>query len=112
MTDIRKLLATNIRAYRAELGLTQSKLAEKVETATHYIAMIEGCKKFPSAAMLERIAAALERDTPELFAMNPVQDDWKEEILFEMNEFIVKKLEYHRQYKTKPENGPKKLTGF
>jgi transcriptional regulator with XRE-family HTH domain len=97
MTDIRKLLATNIRSYRAELGLTQSSLAEKANTATHYIAMIEGCKKFPSAAMLERIATALDRDAPELFAMNPVQDDWKDEILSEMGEFIMKKLECHRQ---------------
>jgi transcriptional regulator with XRE-family HTH domain len=103
MTDIRKLLATNIKAYRAELGLTQSRLAEKAETATHYIAMIEGCKKFPSAAMLERIATALDRDSPELFAMTPVQDDWKGEILSEMDEFITKKLECHRQkLKTKP----------
>jgi transcriptional regulator with XRE-family HTH domain len=103
MTDIRKLLATNIKAYRAELGLTQSRLAEKAGTATHYIAMIEGCKKFPSATMLERIAAALDRDSPELFAMNPVQDDWKGEILSEMGEFIAKKFEFHRQKsKTKP----------
>ncbi|MDR0554634.1 MAG: helix-turn-helix transcriptional regulator [Treponema sp.] len=97
MTDIRKLLAANIKTYRAELGLTQSRLAEKADTATHYIAMIEGCKKFPSAAMLERIAAALDRDPPELFAMNVVQDDWKGEILSEMGEFITKKLECHRQ---------------
>jgi transcriptional regulator with XRE-family HTH domain len=96
MTDIRKLLAANIKAYRAELGLTQARLAEKAETATHYIAMIEGCRKFPSADMLERIAAALERDAPELFAINPIQDDWKGEILSEMGEFIAQKLERHR----------------
>jgi transcriptional regulator with XRE-family HTH domain len=103
MTDIRKLLAANIKAYRAELGLTQSRLAEKAGTATHYIAMIEGCKKFPSAAMLERIATALGRDSPELFAMIPVQDDWKGEILSEMGDFIAKKLESHRQkLKMKP----------
>ncbi|GHV72710.1 hypothetical protein AGMMS49940_00120 [Spirochaetia bacterium] len=97
MTDIKKLLAANIKAYRAELGLTQSKLAEKADTATQYIAMIEGCKKFPSAAMLERIATALERDPPELFTIIPVQDDWKGEILSEMGEFITEKLESHRQ---------------
>jgi transcriptional regulator with XRE-family HTH domain len=97
MTDIRKLLAANIKAYRARLGFTQAKLAEKADTATHYIAMIEGCRKFPSADMLERIATALDRDTPELFAMNPIQDDWKGEILSELDEFIVKKLECHRE---------------
>jgi transcriptional regulator with XRE-family HTH domain len=97
MTDIRKLLAANIKAYRAGLGFTQSKLAEKADTATHYIAMIEGCRKFPSADMLERIATALDRDTPELFAMNPIQDDWKGKILSEMDEFIAQKLECHRK---------------
>jgi transcriptional regulator with XRE-family HTH domain len=97
MTDIRELLAANIKAYRAELGFTQAKLAERADTATHYIAMIEGYRKFPSANMLERIATALDRDTPELFAMNPVQDDWKGEILSEMDEFIVKKIEHHRK---------------
>jgi transcriptional regulator with XRE-family HTH domain len=102
MTDIRKLLAANIKAYRAELGFTQSKLAEKADTATHYIAMIEGCRKFPSADMLERIAAALERDTPELFALNPIQEDWKGEILSEMGAFITKKLEHHRTKCKKP----------
>jgi hypothetical protein len=29
--------------------------------------------------------------------MNPVQDDWKGEILSEIDEFITKKLESHRQ---------------
>lgn len=96
MTDIRKLLAANIKAFRTELGLTQARLAERVETATHYIAMIEGCRKFPSADMLERIATALERDTPELFAITPLQDDWKEEILSEIGEFITNKLEGYR----------------
>jgi transcriptional regulator with XRE-family HTH domain len=96
MTDIRELLAANIRAYRAERGLTQAKLAEKAGTATHYIAMIDGCKKFPSVNMLERIAGALERDSHELFAINPIQDDWKEEILSEIDKFITEKLERHR----------------
>jgi transcriptional regulator with XRE-family HTH domain len=50
------------------LGISQAKLAEKVNTAPTYIAMIELEKKFPSVDMLERIAAALEIDPPELFS--------------------------------------------
>jgi transcriptional regulator with XRE-family HTH domain len=53
---------------RRFLGLSQAKLAEKLNSATTYIAMVEGQKKFPSVEMLERIAAALEIDTPELFS--------------------------------------------
>ena len=93
MTNIRRLLATNIKIYRNELGITQSKLAEKANTATHYIAMIEGCKNFPSPEMIERIAAALEKDSADLFAINPIQQDWKETILADIEQMIHHRLE-------------------
>jgi transcriptional regulator with XRE-family HTH domain len=57
-----------MKAKRQDLGLSQVRLAEKVNTAPTYIAMIELEKKFPSVEMLERIAAALEIDAPELFS--------------------------------------------
>ena len=50
------------------MGLSQAKLAEKVDTSTHYIGMIETRKNFPSPEMLERIAAALGIDTIDLFS--------------------------------------------
>jgi transcriptional regulator with XRE-family HTH domain len=68
MTDIRALLAENIKKRRKMLDISQSVLAEKAETSTNYIAQIEQCKKFPSSEMLERIAVALEMDSPELFS--------------------------------------------
>jgi transcriptional regulator with XRE-family HTH domain len=70
MTSLRALLAHNIKEQRRILGITQSKLAEKVETSTHYIGQIELGNKFPTPEMLERIAAALEIDSPQLFSMN------------------------------------------
>jgi len=72
MTDIRLILAENMKKYRKILGISQEKLAEKMNTAPNYIAMIEVGKKFPSAGMLERIALALNVDTPELFTTNNV----------------------------------------
>jgi len=63
MTDIRVLLAYNIKKRRKALGISQEKLAEKVSTSTHYIGQIEQKNKFPSPEMMERIAAALEIDT-------------------------------------------------
>jgi len=72
MTDIRLILAENMKKYRKILGISQEKLAEKMDTAPNYIAMIEVGKKFPSASMLERIALALNVDTPELFTTNTV----------------------------------------
>jgi transcriptional regulator with XRE-family HTH domain len=70
MTNLRELLAHNIKERRRILGITQAKLAEKVDTSTHYIGQIELGNKFPSPEMLERIAAALEIDSPQLFSMN------------------------------------------
>ncbi|AEF84146.1 conserved domain protein [Treponema primitia ZAS-2] len=61
-------MAKNMKAYRNALGLSQAKLAEKVDTSTHYIGMIETKIKFPSPEMLERIAKALEIDTIALFS--------------------------------------------
>jgi len=48
-------------------------LAERVNTATNYIAAIEAGRRFPSVEILEKIASALEIDAPELFAMKNVQ---------------------------------------
>jgi transcriptional regulator with XRE-family HTH domain len=69
MTSLRALLAANMKEQRRILGLSQAKLAERVNTSTHYIGMIEKERKFPSPEMLERIAAALGIDSPELFSM-------------------------------------------
>jgi transcriptional regulator with XRE-family HTH domain len=54
---------------RHNLRISQSKLAERVNTSTHYIGMVENQKKFPTPEMLERIAAALEIDAPNLFSI-------------------------------------------
>jgi transcriptional regulator with XRE-family HTH domain len=72
MTDIRQVLAENMKKYRKIQGISQAKLAESINTATNYIAMIEIGKKFPSARMLEQIARALNVDTPELFTTQNV----------------------------------------
>jgi transcriptional regulator with XRE-family HTH domain len=57
-----------MKEHRRILGITQAQLAERVNTSTNYIALIETEKKFPKPEMLERIAVALEIDPPALFA--------------------------------------------
>jgi len=74
MTSLRALLSCNIKKRRRILGYSQAKLAEKAETSAHYIAQIEQENKFPSPEMLERIAAALEFDSPQLFSMESSYD--------------------------------------
>jgi transcriptional regulator with XRE-family HTH domain len=82
MTNLRTLLAFNMKEQRKSLKLSQAKLAEKIDTSTNYIAVIESGKKFPSPEMLGRIASALEIDTTDLFSLkhlpakspNPTQE--------------------------------------
>jgi len=68
ITNIRDVLANNMKAYRNASGISQAKLAEKAGTSTHYIGMIETGKNFPSPEMIERIAIALGIDTVDLFS--------------------------------------------
>jgi len=75
MTSLRSLLAYNMKDRRQILGVSQAKLAEKVKTSTHYIGQIELENKFPSPEMLERIAVALEIDTPQLFSIDTFSED-------------------------------------
>ena len=73
MTNIRELLAANLKSYRTARGWSQAKLAEKAGTSTQYIAMIETKIKFPSSKMLHKLAGALGIEPAELFvkAINP-----------------------------------------
>ena len=57
-----------MKAQRRILGITQAELAERVDTSTNYIALIETEKKFPKPEMLERIAVAFEIEPHALFA--------------------------------------------
>jgi len=96
MTNLRQVLALNMRERRYALGFSQAKLAEKVNTAPTYIAMIELEKKFPSVEMLERIASALAVDTIELFSIKPLPKDTlkklQKTVLLDFEKILAKKL--------------------
>jgi transcriptional regulator with XRE-family HTH domain len=92
---------------RRALGLSQAKLAEKVNLAPTYIAMIELEKKFPSVEVLERIAAALDMDAPELFSMRsyPAEllNKLHEAVLADFGNVIVSRLdEFEQNSKDRP----------
>jgi transcriptional regulator with XRE-family HTH domain len=100
MTSIRDLLAKNMKAYRHALGISQAKLAEKVDTSSHYIGMIETKNKYPSPEMLERIADAMGIDPIDLFSkeinlpeiMKTYQKAALEDIKGVLNQVIDEKL--------------------
>jgi len=75
MKNIKEVLAKNLKINRLKLGLTQEKLAEKTEISTHYPVMVELARKFPSADMLGRLAAALEIEPHELFSMPGIAEN-------------------------------------
>jgi len=107
MTELRKILSANMKAYRAELGLTQEKLAELVNTATNYIAQIENGKRFPTDKMLEKIAFALQKRVYELFSVvhyeNKMEKDWQTQILTDLANYInVRIIELKNNYANKP----------
>jgi transcriptional regulator with XRE-family HTH domain len=75
MTQIRDVLAENLKKHRQARGWSQAVLAEKTKTSTHYIGMLETMNKFPSSEMIQKLAAALDIDPTELFSkeIDPVE---------------------------------------
>jgi transcriptional regulator with XRE-family HTH domain len=92
MVHLKSVLASNIKSRRKILGLTQESLAEKVNTATTYITMIESGQRTPSFKMIERIAEVLGVEAPELFAMKnyPPESSSKirEELMDRFDQFL------------------------
>ena len=68
MTNIRDVLADNLKQFRQARGWSQAYLAEKTETSTNYIGMLEKSIKFPSSEMIHKLANALEIDPTDLFS--------------------------------------------
>ncbi|MDR0474422.1 MAG: helix-turn-helix transcriptional regulator [Treponema sp.] len=75
MANTREILAKNLKENRQRLGLTQSELAEKANISTNFVAMIELKHKFPAPETLDRLAAALGLQVPELFVTQAVPED-------------------------------------
>ena len=97
MNNLRVLLSNNIKERRRILGISQAQLAEKVSTSTHYIGQIEQKNKFPSPEMLERIASALEIDSPQLFSMSSFSDEaikrFREGILSDIEKSVTQAVD-------------------
>jgi len=104
MTNIRELLAINLKNLRASRGWSQAKLAEKAKTSTQYIGMIETKIKYPSSSMVQRLAIAFDIDPSELFqkdidpqttmknAKKAVLEDLSEEICSIINNLVAEKV--------------------
>ena len=67
MTDIKEVLATNLRNFRLAHGWSQAVLAEKSGVTPNYIGMLENKIKFPSPDTIQKLSVALDIDPTELF---------------------------------------------
>lgn len=96
LTELRKILSANMKAFRTERGYSQAKLAELVNTAGNYIAQIENGKRFPTDKMLEKIAAAMGKKAYELFSVahyeKKMEKDWQTQVLTDLEHFIHEKI--------------------
>jgi len=77
MTDVRILLAKNMKRCREILGISQMKLAEKIGCSPTLIGKIEIMKRFPSADTLNQIAKALKIEPSDLFLKTDESDTLK-----------------------------------
>jgi transcriptional regulator with XRE-family HTH domain len=89
MARLKSVLAHNIKTRRKSLGLTQETMAEKINTASTYIAMIESERRTPSFKMIERIAEVLEVDAPELFSTK----DYPSESISQLHENLMSEFD-------------------
>ena len=64
--DAKARIARNLQRLRRDRGLTQEELSASSEIHQTYLSGLEGGKRNPSVAVLERLAAALRVDIAEL----------------------------------------------
>ena len=69
-SQLRKVLANNIRAHRAELDISQEQLADACGLHRTYIGSVERCERNVTLSTLEVLAAALDVSVPELLTRN------------------------------------------
>lgn len=73
--SIAKLLGQRIAALRAELGLTQERLAWEAGFASKgYLSRIESGQRLPSVEVLERLAQRLNVEVRDLFIFPEMSD--------------------------------------
>ena len=89
-TDVRTLLAYNMKRYRTILNISQMALAGRVGCSSTMIGNVETLKRFPSPENLNKIAHALKVHPSELFredslAINEIQALYALRALMEAN---------------------------
>lgn len=69
MADLQQTMGMVLRRERRERKLTLKELAERSALSVVYLGEVERGKKYPSASVLERLAAALELEVADLLEL-------------------------------------------
>jgi transcriptional regulator with XRE-family HTH domain len=64
---LQQIFIANLKIFRKKRGISQMILAEMCDTTANYIGQIEMGRRIPSFEKIEKIAAALEIDSHQLF---------------------------------------------
>ena len=106
-TNIREVLARNLKKYRHKYSFSQDKLAELASISSQYLATVETCRKFPTPEVLDRLAKALNIETYELFAFEPTPQNELEKLRQDIIGEVVKaiKQSFAEECKNKMKTG-------
>jgi len=93
---IKDIFSRKLRENRRKCGFTQEKLAEIVGISTHYLAMLETARNFPTSDTLERLSSALDIPVYELFLIDhsPREEleQLRQDIMNEINQTVNKAI--------------------
>jgi transcriptional regulator with XRE-family HTH domain len=91
LTEIRVMLASNIKKRRKLLGLSQEKLSEMVGISSTMVRDIEACRTWVSDTTLTNLASALKTDIFRLFmAEDPNEGINNQTVLLELSRALKK----------------------
>jgi len=94
--SLKDIFSRKLRENRRKCGFTQEKLAEIVGISTHYLAMLETARNFPTSDTLERLSAALGIPVYELFITDPSPreelEQLRQDIVNEINQTVNKAI--------------------
>lgn len=72
-TDLREILATNVRAYRTRSGESQDEFAHRCGLHRTYIGSVERCERNVTLATLELLAHAMDVAVPLLLTKGGIR---------------------------------------
>ena len=91
--ELRRILSSNIKHYRSIRGWSQETVAEKIETSTNFLAIVENGKSWVSSLTLVKLANCFGVEVYELFRPKNAPDDRTKETVKSLTKDISSAFE-------------------